>query len=339
VHILVLGGTLFIGRHVVERLLADGHSVTLLNRGVTNPGVFEHLPRLQVDRHEPGALERLSGLRADWDAAIDLSGYFPDDVRRLLSILRGRCGRYVFCSTLSVYQASSSDEPIAMLTESDPLLPCTAEQAVDPSPNSYGERKAECERVAMEQHASGGGVPVVVLRPSVVFGAHDPTDRMAYWIARAKNARPFILPDGGLTITRRTYAPDLAAAFAASVTSSEAPGNAYNIAETDPLNFRQTVASLGEHFGTDPLSQAIGISGVLLISRKVRQWVDFPLWLSGRNLLTDTFAARRDLKVRSTPPGIALAEAAKAFVAQGREPKAGLSFEAEAKLIADFNRA
>jgi nucleoside-diphosphate-sugar epimerase len=225
-----------------------------------------------------------------------------------------------------------------MLTECDPLLSCTPEQAVDPSPSTYGERKAECERVAMEQHANAG-VPVVVLRPSVVFGAHDPTDRMAYWMARAKSDRPFILPDGGLTITRRTYAPDLAAAFAAALVSPQAPGNAYNIAETDPLNFRETVARLGEHFGTDPLSQAIGISGVLLLSRKVRQWVDFPLWLSGRNLLTDTFAARRDLKIKSTPPAIALAEAAKAFVAEGREPKAGLSFQAEAKLIADFNRA
>ncbi len=336
-NVLVLGGTLFIGRHVVQSLLRAGHAVTLANRGITNPELFADLPRLKIDRDQPGAFDD-PGLRRDWDAVIDLSGYFPGNVAELLQALRGRCGRYVFCSTLSVYAALEREGPVPLLHESDELLTCSPEQAIDRSSASYGQRKAECERAALAQQSSGG-VPVVILRPAVVFGAHDPTDRIAWWISRAKSERPFILPDDGLTITRRTYAPNLAAAFAAALASPDAIGNAYNIAEIDALNFRDTLFHLGRHLGSQPLSHAVEIPGDELLAHGVREWSDFPLWLSQKNLLVDTYAARRDLGYVSTPPQRALAEAADAFVAEDRPCKAGLSMEAESELLAKLNRA
>jgi 2'-hydroxyisoflavone reductase len=328
--ILVMGGTQFIGRHVVNELLRAGHDVTLLNRGKTAPGIFSQLPLIQLDRQSE-ELERSPELKRSWDTVIDLSAYFPKEVERILSLLKGRCGRYVYCSTISVY-SNLADSPLPLLRESDDLKSCSAEQAIDSSMNTYGERKAECERVALAQQA--GGVPVVILRPSVVYGAHDHTDRFAYWIFRASRQAAFILPDAGLTMTRKTYAPDLAKAFVSALTAPNALGQAYNIADEETLSFRDTLRQLGVSLGTEPLDHAISIDAAELEKAGVKAWVDFPLWMPRTHLLADIFQSRRDLQFESTPPAQALAEAAEAFGKEHREPRAGLSLAAESELLA-----
>jgi 2'-hydroxyisoflavone reductase len=333
--VLVLGGTQFIGRHVVAKLIADGHEPTLLNRGRTAPGIFADLPLIRADREEP-SFETRAELKQDWDAVIDLSAYFPRTLEPLLRALLGRTGRYVLCSTLSAYVASSTGGPTPTIEESSPLKTCTEEQARDTSMQSYGERKAECERVAMKLHAAG--LPVTILRPSLVFGAHDHTDRMAYWLWRASPQRrpgtAFILPDDGLTIVRRTYAPDLDQAFPMAITKSEDIGQANNIAESDPLSIRDTVHAVGEHFGIRPLEDAVSLPADALLREGVKPWMDLPLWIPRTNLLVDTFKSRRDLDFVSTPAREALAAAADAFLREGREPKAGLSPSTEQELIA-----
>ena len=331
---LVLGGTQFIGRHVVKKLLEAGHAVTLLNRGKTTPGLFPELPRIQADREMPDFASR-SELKQDWDAVIDLSAYFPRTLEPLLQVLRGHTGRYILCSTLSAYVASAADGPTPLISEDSALHPCSEKEAVDPAMSTYGQRKAECERVAMKQFAAG--LPVTILRPCVVFGAYDHTDRMAYWLWRASRARkagtPFILPDDGLTIVRRTYAPDLAQAFVSALTAKAASGQAYNIAETDPMSIRDTLYWVGKHFGTEPLADAVSISSERLLLEKVKPWQDLPLWIPRTNLLVDTFKSRRDLGFASTPAAQALAEAADAFSALEREPKVGLSSAVEGELL------
>ena len=198
--------------------------------------------------------------------------------------------------------------------------------------SSYGQRKAECERVAMLEH-DAGHLPVVILRPCVVFGRWDPTDRMAYWIWRASQNAAFILPEDGLTITRRTYAPDLARAFVQAMTSSNAPGNAYNISETDPLSFRDTLYWLGKHLKTDPLSRGVSMSSEALAAKNVKAWSDLPMWIPKTHLLVDTFKSRAELGFVSTPPAQALAEAADWFLGLQRPPRTGLTTEVEAEII------
>ena len=328
--ILVIGGTQFIGRHVVSKLVQDGHSVTLLNRGRTGPNLFPDLPTIKADREAEDFTDN-QALKRDWDAVVDLCAFYPKDVDRLLKTLKGQAGRYVLFSTLSAYVASAVDGPTPIIEEGSPLRPCSIEDAVNRTMSSYGRRKAECERVAMAQNSAG--VPVVILRPAVVYGEYDHTDRMAYWIWRASRNTPFILPDDGLTITRRTYAPDLAVSCSAAVRERAALGNAYNIAETDPLSFRDTVYWCGVHFGTKPLEYAVSVSSERLEANGVKPWVDLPMWIPKTNLLVDTYRSRKELGFQSTPAARALADAADAFLREDREPKTGLSPGVEAELL------
>lgn len=329
--VLVLGGTQFIGRHVVEKLIQANHDVTLLNRGKTSPELFPSTTLIKADR-ESSELKNSKDLQQDWDAVIDLCAYYPKDVSNLLEILKGRAGRYLLCSTVSAYVASSMDGPTSIINEESPLRTCTEQEALDTSMATYGQRKAECERVAIKQQASG--VPTIVIRPSIVYGAYDHTDRFAYWIWRSSQEKPFLLPDDGLTITRRTYAPDLASAFVACVKSDVALGKAYNIAETDPLSFRDTIYHIGNHLGKKSLEYAVSASSEWLLSEGVKPWSDLPLWLPQMNLLIDTYKSRKDLAFVSTPASNALAEATDAFLAEKRVPKTGLSQSAELELLA-----
>jgi len=329
--VLVFGGTQFIGRHVVMKLLEANHNVTLLNRNKTAPGLFPDLPSIKADR-EHDDLKNIKELQQDWDAVIDLCAFYPKNVESLLETLKGHAGRYILCSTLSAYIASSMEGQTPTIDENSPLRDCTPEEAVDTTMATYGQRKAQCERVAMKQSHT----PTVTIRPSLVYGAFDHTDRFAYWIYRATHDQPFILPDDGLTITRRTYAPDLAQAFVSCVTSTSALGNAYNIAETDPLNFRDTTYLIGKHAKKKPLDHAISISSDWLLKEGVSPWSDLSLWLPRVNLLVDTHKSRKDLNFVSTPPEQALAEATDAFLKENRVPKAGLSLSAEKELLTKF---
>jgi len=329
--ILVIGGTQFIGRHLVTALKKYGHNVTLLNRGKTAPGLFPDLPVVIADRQSPD-LRNVEGLMQNWDAVIDLSAYYPKDVTAILDILSGRTNRYIFCSTISVYETLMAGTT-PLLSEDCSVLSCTPEEAVDTSMLTYGKRKAECERVIAAHPAK---IPFVFIRPSVVFGDHDHTDRFAYWISRASNQKKFILPDDGLTVVQKTYAPDLAEAFVSSLTSTAATGNAFNIAETEPLNLRDIINTIGAHLNIKPLDYAVSIPTDWLLKQDVKPWADIPLWLPRMNMFLDTFKSRRDLNFKSTPTAKALADATDAFKKEGRAPKAGISFDAELKLINNF---
>jgi 2'-hydroxyisoflavone reductase len=328
--VLVIGGTQFIGRHVVTRLLAEGHDVTLFNRGKTGPELFPSLSHIQGDR-ERDNLQEISGFKQNWDAVIDLCAYFPKTLPTFLETLTGRAGLYVQCSTISVYKASINIDPSQALSEKSEMFECTEVEAVDISMMTYGQRKAECERIARNQQDDG--IPVVIIRPSVVYGEHDHTDRFAYWIWRATRDQKFILPEAGLTTVQKTYAPDLAQAFVSALSRPQAVGQAFNVADTLPLSLNTSLKIIGETLGNNPLENAVSVSMEELQRLGVRPWSDLPLWIPNTNFLVDTYLARRYLDFVSTPPQVAFKNATEAFLKLKRTPKAGLSREAEDKLI------
>ncbi len=168
--LLVLGGTAFLGRHIVEAALSRGHEVTLFNRGRSNPGLFAGVERLTGDRD--GGLAPLRGRR--WDAVVDTSGYVPRVVLQSAELLSGTAGLYVFISTASVYPLSSQDR-----SEDGPL-----ERLDDPASEDvqahYGALKARCEEVvtgAFDHRA-------LIVRSGLIVGPHDPTGRFTYWALR-----------------------------------------------------------------------------------------------------------------------------------------------------------
>ena len=176
--LLILGGTKFLGRHVADAALRTGHDLTLFTRGVTNPELHPDAEHLHGDRD--GNLAALEG--RSWDAVIDTSGYVPRLVAAAIDALDAH--HYVFVSSISVYARMS--EPGT--TEDAPVerVPSQSEDVA----SHYGGLKALCERVVAERlprrHLN--------VRPGLIAGPHDPTDRFTYWTRRAAMPGPLLAP-------------------------------------------------------------------------------------------------------------------------------------------------
>jgi 2'-hydroxyisoflavone reductase len=187
VRLLFIGGTSFVGRHAVERAVGEGHRVTTFHRGQTNPGLL-------ADRIEHRLGDRATGDYASldddepWDAVIDVCAYVPRHVHQLADMLGGRCGHYVYVSSVSAY-----DPVRATVYEDSPLHDDPAVETEDAAV-FYGPLKAACERAAT---ARFGGVAVV--RPSYVCGPYDPEDSFTYWARR--------MAQGGDVVVRDASAP------------------------------------------------------------------------------------------------------------------------------------
>jgi 2'-hydroxyisoflavone reductase len=172
--ILVLGGTGFIGPHMVREALRRGHSVTLFNRGRTNNALFPDLETIKGDRD--GGLDGLEGRQ--WDAVIDNSGYVPRHVQDSARMLAPNIGRYLYISTVAVY----ADIPSAT-DEDSPLATIDDESIEDVTWETYGPLKALCEkRAAAEIDADN----LTILRPTYICGPGDHTDRFSYWPIRTR---------------------------------------------------------------------------------------------------------------------------------------------------------
>jgi 2'-hydroxyisoflavone reductase len=197
VRILVLGGTRFLGRAIVDAALGRGDSVTLFNRGKTNPGLFPGVETVIGDRTaDLSALER-----REWDAVIDVACYEPDVARLSAEAFAGRTGRYVFVSTVSVYASQSTresqleDAPVARLREGMTF------------PENYGPNKALCEAIVRD----ACGERALIARPGLIVGPHDPTDRFRYWPRRIARGGKVLAPGDPADLTQFIDARDLAA--------------------------------------------------------------------------------------------------------------------------------
>ena len=178
--ILILGGTGFIGPHMVQTALDRGHQVTIFNRGKSNTHLFPDVEKLKGDRD--GDLESLKG--RDWDAVIDNTGYVPRHVRDSADLLKGHTGRYLFTSTGSVYNLNqdSVDEDSKLLEVPDP-------ESEDVS-KYYGELKVLCEQAVQERY----GDAATIVRPHIVAGPGDKSDRYTYWPVRIDQGGEMICP-------------------------------------------------------------------------------------------------------------------------------------------------
>ncbi|MEM7244456.1 MAG: NAD-dependent epimerase/dehydratase family protein [Acidobacteriota bacterium] len=187
-NILVLGGTQFIGRTLVEELLHAGHSVSIFNRGRTVDALPAEIERLRGDRDDGASgLAALTG--REWDACVDVSGYTAPQVRSSTEALRGSVGHYVFVSAVSAY----GDPEHGPVDESHPRSPPAEESVVEITSETYGSLKVTCEDIVQELFAER----CALLRPQVVVGQHDPFDRYSYWVRRATQGGEMLAPGDG----------------------------------------------------------------------------------------------------------------------------------------------
>lgn len=180
--LLIVGGTVFLGRATVEAAQARGHEITLFHRGKHNPDIFPDVERILGDRYEN--LDRLDGRK--WDAVIDTCGYFPRIVKMSAERLADKTDHYTFISSISVY--ANFDK--AGMNEDGPLGTLEDPTIEEVTAESYGPLKVLCEQAA-EQAMPGR---VLNIRPGLIVGPHDPSDRFTYWPLRVAKGGDVLAP-------------------------------------------------------------------------------------------------------------------------------------------------
>jgi 2'-hydroxyisoflavone reductase len=183
VRILVLGGTSFVGRAIVEDAVRTGADVTLFGRGKTGTGLFPELTRLIGDR-DTGDYAALRDGR--WDAVVDVSGYVPRHVGQAMDALGDRTTRYLFISSHAVYSRDGL-EPGS--TEDTPRRP-PRRDTEELDSGTYGPLKVACEDDVLARY----GTRATLVRPGKVAGPHDPSDMFTYWVRRAARGGRVALP-------------------------------------------------------------------------------------------------------------------------------------------------
>ena len=323
---LVLGGTGFLGPHLVEAALASGYEVTLFNRGKTNPHLFPELEKLQGDRD--GDLGELRGRK--WDVVVDNSGYVPRVVRASAELLADNVEHYLFVSTISVYADLSrpgvnEDAPLAVLEE-----PGSEEVA-----KHYGALKALCES-AVAEVMPGRSASV---RPGLIVGPGDPTDRFTYWPARADRGGTIVGPGNPGDPIQFIDVRDLAP-FMLTMLDQRLVG-AYNaLGPNPPVTIGALVEACRSASGV--ASEVVWAPLDALEAEQVMPWMDMPVWVpaqgeyAGAGLLDVSKSMAAGLTFRPLEDTVtATLEWWRSQPEDRRaQPRAGLSIEREAALLA-----
>jgi 2'-hydroxyisoflavone reductase len=316
-NILVLGGTRFVGRHIVENALAKGHKVTTFSRGKS--GAVEGAESLIGDRD--GNLQALQN-RA-WDAVIDVSGYVPRVVRQSAELLSNKVGHYAFISTVSVYR--ESQEPI---TEESPLIELEDPTVEEVTGETYGGLKVLCERVVQELYSGRHSIH----RPTIVAGPFDPTDRFTYWPHRFRQSGKVLVPGKPQHVLQYIDARDFAAFVVHSIEQSLT--GIYNAA-IPPQTWGALVAACQK---VNDLGEPAWADEDWLLEQGVQPWSDLPLWIpvaSAGGLLRTRSDRAEAAGLRFRPLENTVRDVNDWDKSRGPTPlKAGLSLGREAELLA-----
>lgn len=266
--LLIIGGTNFIGRNLINALLKlNQFEITLFNRGITNPDLFPQINRIKGDRETDDILKIRE---EDWDYIIDLSCYFPASLGKTIEGLNANLKRYVFISTCSVYEDKNTD---ILKKETAPIKSCTPEQALEPNMyKHYGEKKAACEQL-LEQ----SNLDYLILRPPLVYGPYDHTDRLYYWLYQVKMKKKILLPDNGERLFSIVFVQDLVNTIIQSLQIQQ-HSNIYTVSSTPQLSIQKIVSAASKILKKNP--SYVNAPPKFLLDRKINQWTDMPLWIN-----------------------------------------------------------
>lgn len=261
--LLILGGTGFLGPHVVDAAQAAGYEVTLFNRGKTNPHLFPDLEKLRGDRNSD--VSALKGRR--FDVVVDTSGYFPRQVEATTSVLGDGVGRYVFVSSISAFADLSRrglDESAKVAAMPEPYS--------EKMPDNYGALKAGCERAATDALQERA----LIVRPGLIVGPGDPTDRFTYWPVRVAKGGPVLAPNDPDDPVQFVDARDLSAFMIDAATDGRygtysATGPASRSSIGALLNDCRAVSGSDARFIWAPTS--------FLKEQEVAPWMQLTVWV------------------------------------------------------------
>lgn len=263
-NLLILGGTRFVGRHLAESALRRGHTVTLFNRGQSNAALFPEAEHLKGDRD--GNLSALDG--RGWDAVIDTCGYVPRVVRASAEILARTTPFYAFISTISVY----ADPVLPDTDESAPLKTMADDTVEEITGETYGPLKVLCEQVVQSLYPDNA----LIIRPGLIIGPEDYTDRFTYWPVRVASGGDVLVPDALDSTIQVIDSRDLAD-FTITLVEARQTG-IYNAVGPDyPLTWGKLLETCQQASGGK--ANIVAAPPEFLAEHDVHPWADLPLWL------------------------------------------------------------
>lgn len=324
--ILIIGGTRFLGRHLVDSALARGHKLTMFNRGLTNPHLFPDLETILGDREKD--LAEL--LCHEWDAVIDTCGYVPRIVQLSASTLEACAGRYVFISSISIYAGFSK----IGINESDPVAKIEDETVEEITGETYGPLKALCEQTVQKVF---GENRTLNIRPGLIVGPYDPTDRFTYWPVRVARGGDVLAPEGPEAPVQIIDARDLSNFIIKLL--EEGSSGTFNATGPD---YGLTIGALLEACKRVSQSDAnfIWAPAEFLRRHEVAPWSDMPVWIpnteedAGFSRVDISRALRAGLKFRPLEETVRDTLQWARTRRSDRGWSAGLSAEREAEVLA-----
>ena len=338
--LLILGGTGFIGPHQVRYALSRDHKVTVFNRGRRPDDFPPEVEELVGDRNT-GDLKSLEG--KTWDACIDNPTTLPFWVRDAAQVLKDKIGHYLFVSTLSAYAGNEQpgqDEtaPAAAYTGADAMA---ERQPV--KPELYGPLKAASEAEAKAQFGAGA---VAIVRPGLIVGPGDETDRFTYWPVRmartdAQGGGEVLAPGDGSDPIQYIDARDLAE-WTVRLAEQKTAGTFNAIGPAKPLDTKALLAGVAKGVGAQPRFTWIPASR--LAEKRVNGWSDLPLWLPGAGATAGFHRRSNAAAIKAGLTFRPLEATSKDTLAWWRslpaerqaKPKTGLTAEREAALLAEW---
>lgn len=328
--ILILGGTGFVGRILTENLLKTENNITLFNRGKRNEGIFPGVRRITGDR-DTDDIKQIK--KEDWDVIIDFSCMFPDSVDLITDMLEDKIDRYIFVSTCSVYPLEEPEKLSFPIDETEQILPCTPEQRVDKDVMlTYGQKKAECERVLFGKE----WLDAVIFRPALIYGRYDATDRFYYWLYKVHAQDKIMVPDNGVSKFTSTYSEDFASLIQSAI---DVPNHnkVYNATTHDPVSFKELLDIASGYLNKSP--QLINAPAKFLEEHKVTSWMDMPGWIDGMDLVMNNTRALNDFPIKFHSFADSVKGSIDYYSSLGwPEPKYGLKPEREKELIEELEK-
>ncbi|GAB5493014.1 MAG: SDR family oxidoreductase [Phototrophicaceae bacterium] len=263
--ILVIGGTRFFGRAFTELALSKGHDVTIFHRGESDSEHFSEARRVLGDRHDD--LEKLGD--GSWDAVLDTCAYVPHSVEQASDYLKDKVNQYVFISTISVYAPSSE----LNRDEDADLIPHPEDEPIDElKMENYGSLKVLCEE-ALDKAMPN---KVTHIRPGLIVGPHDATNRFTYWQTRVNCGGDVLVPGDGSSFSQIIDARDLAQ-FALTLIENQTYGVFNATGPQTPHTLQHILDTAKEITGSD--ANFVHVDAEWLVENEVAPWMELPLWI------------------------------------------------------------
>jgi len=324
--VLVLGGTVFLGRAFTDAALASGLEVVHFNRGQSAP-IDTRVRRIAGDRNDEEAL-RKAAREGPWDAVIDTSGYLPQVLRKSAAAMRDSTDRYLFVSSISAYADGGFDEASPLQPVPDPLPDAM-------TPDKYGALKAGCEAVAREVFADRA----IVVRPGLIVGPWDATDRFTWWPHRVASGGAVAAPGRPSRTVQFIDVRDLAR-WMAGLATKRATGTFNAVGPQRPIAMSALLDACRDVARNDARFE--WIDEAFLAESAILPWKEMPLWIPESHA-----AGFMNVPIaRATATGLAFREL-RATIAdtldwsrrRGADHawKAGLPVEREAALLRDWS--